>query len=338
MLSEFDEMGEGAIIYHIFAPVGCLFLLLLVIRTLRREKKKKKKAARKPAAESTMHEEPRTIEARSDTNMFCHNCGAKLSEGAAFCTACGTKTQTSVPGVCAACGAKLPEGAEFCISCGKAVNRTTPEPSFSVFSTPPQDNTGLVGFSNRINAPEVIEYISKSNKSARGCAFVLIPLPFIIYTIVSFVSDEVQTADALIFGGGISLVFLFFYLLTKYITSPNRSWDGVVIDKKRSEKTKRVRDDFGHDDLIHYTEYVIKFRTDKGKKERCVESNTRGYIDPDYYPYLNIGDRVRYYPQLPYKYEKYDKSRDSEIPCMFCKTFNDIHNYMCASCGKLLFK
>ncbi|MGI5972020.1 MAG: hypothetical protein ACOX7P_09935 [Oscillospiraceae bacterium] len=51
MLCEFDEMGEAAIIYHILAPIGCLFLLRLVIRTAG-NKKTKKTAARRPAAKS----------------------------------------------------------------------------------------------------------------------------------------------------------------------------------------------------------------------------------------------------------------------------------------------
>ena len=100
-LCEFDEMGEMAIIYHILAPIGCLLLLVLVIRTAR-GKKKKKTTAKKPAV-------PRIIEARSDTDMYCPNCGSKLSEEAAFCSACGTKTQASAPGVCTACGMALPE-------------------------------------------------------------------------------------------------------------------------------------------------------------------------------------------------------------------------------------
>jgi hypothetical protein len=41
--------SDEAIIYHILAPIGCLFLLRLVIR-MDRGKKKKKKAARQPAA------------------------------------------------------------------------------------------------------------------------------------------------------------------------------------------------------------------------------------------------------------------------------------------------
>ena len=73
MLCELSEMGEVAIIYHILAPVGYLLLLLLVIRTARGGKKKKT-AARKPAA-------PQIFEVRSDTDMFCPNCGNKLPEG-----------------------------------------------------------------------------------------------------------------------------------------------------------------------------------------------------------------------------------------------------------------
>lgn len=71
-LCEFEEMGEVAIIYHILAPMGCLFLLLLVIRTAR-GKKKKKTAVRKSTAPEV-----------------CSACDAKLPEGAEFCISCGT--------------------------------------------------------------------------------------------------------------------------------------------------------------------------------------------------------------------------------------------------------
>ena len=46
-LSDFSQMGEVAIIYHILAPIGCLFLLLLVTGTLRKKKKKNKKITNK---------------------------------------------------------------------------------------------------------------------------------------------------------------------------------------------------------------------------------------------------------------------------------------------------
>ena len=236
---------------------------------------------------------------------------------------------------CSQCGEQLQDNVKFCPSCGKAVvPRNIDEPTEA-----PIYGYGGIGFSDRINSPEVAEYVKKSNKSARGCAFVLIPLPFVIYLIVSLVSDEVETADALVFGGGISVVFLVIYLISMFISNAKRSWDGVVTDKQCLKKTKHVEDRTNERwELVHYTDYVLTFRTDNGKTDRCVERIENGRGDLDYYPYLNVGDRVRYHAPLRYKYEKYDKSRDGEIPCMFCKSFNDIHNDKCASCGELLFK
>ena len=51
-----------------------------------------------------------------------------------------------------------------------------------------------------------------------------------------------------------------------------------------------------------------------------------------------VGDRIRYHLQLAFKYEKYDKSHDRVIPCMFCKTMNDIRKDRCKACKSLLFK
>jgi hypothetical protein len=48
MLCDFDDIGAVGVIYHIFAPMGCLFLMMLVIRTPK-GKQRKKKATRKPA-------------------------------------------------------------------------------------------------------------------------------------------------------------------------------------------------------------------------------------------------------------------------------------------------
>lgn len=71
-------------------------------------------------------------------NLFCQNCGAKLSEGQVFCGKCGHKNEVIQPVVeepvveepvveevkvvaptCANCGAPLQEGQKFCPNCGK---------------------------------------------------------------------------------------------------------------------------------------------------------------------------------------------------------------------------
>jgi hypothetical protein len=42
MLTDFDKMGTAGLLYHLFAPVGCLFLFLLVTGSLKKKKSSKK--------------------------------------------------------------------------------------------------------------------------------------------------------------------------------------------------------------------------------------------------------------------------------------------------------
>ena len=228
MLCEFSEMGEVAILYHILAPIGYLLLLLLVIRTSKRGKKKKT-TAKKPAV-------PRIIEARSDTDMYCPNCGSKLSEGAAFCSACGAKTQASAPGVCTACGMALPEGAEFCIGCGAAVNPVTPqpmEPSQATAPMPSQGGAGLVGFSDRYNCPEILAAAQKNKKFSIGCMWILIFVPLIGFTIAGLLMDDFPFGESIIIGIGIALVMLVFNLLALRRTK-QPMWSISIAKRKAS--------------------------------------------------------------------------------------------------------
>jgi hypothetical protein len=233
---------------------------------------------------------------------------------------------------CANCGTGLDTEAKFCVKCGKALANQSHNHNIGALSN--YNKLGFFGFSERINDPEIIKEIEERDKKGRGCIFIGIPLPLVILLIVSLVSDEVGTKDALVFGGGISFVFLLLYLFSSFLTKAKRTWDGTVIDKKIKNKSRRFRDG----DIQHYTEYTVYFRTDSGKKEVSVGCSNG---DPDfkvYYDYLNIGDRVRYHPQLAFRYEKYDKSHDRVIPCMLCKTMNKIQNDRCTACKCLLFK
>jgi ribosomal protein L40E len=323
MLCEFDEMGEAGIIYHILAPIGCLLLMLLVIRTARGGKKKT--AARKPAA-------PQIIEARSDTDMFCPNCGSKLPDGAAFCSACGAKTQAGVPGVCTACGAELPEGAEFCIGCGNAVNPAAPEavqPSRTAVSPPPQGGAGLVGFSDRYNCPEILAAAQKNKKFSIGCMWILVFVPLIGFPVAGLLMDDFPFGESLVIGVGIALVILVINLLALRKTK-QPMWEGVVVNKYSKEKSEHRG---GEDDNYRtYTEYTTIINTDAGKKKTIVEKDS----GRDMYDYLSVGDRVRFHPRFG-TYEKYDKSKDRIIYCNVCSMMNPIQNDRCMRCNNLLF-
>ena len=328
-LCEFDEMGEVAIIYHILAPIGYLLLLLLVIRTARRGKKKKT-AARKPAGKSATSRESQIIEARSDIDMFCPNCGNKLPEGAAFCPSCGAKTQTNAPGVCKACDAELPEGAEFCIGCGKAVNLRTPEPmevSQAASSAPSQGDAGLVGFFDRCNSPEILAAAQKNKKSSIGCMWILVFVPLIGFPIAGLLMDDFPFGESAVIGVGIALVMLIINVFAlRRAKLP--MWEGIVTNKFSKEKYEH-KDDASKT----YTEYTVAITTDAGKKKTIVEKDSRR----DMYDYLDVGDKVRFHPKFG-TYEKYDKSKDRIIYCNVCSMMNPIQNNRCKRCNNLLFK
>ena len=323
MLSDFDEMGEVAIIYHILAPIGCLLLLLLVIRTARGGKKKKT-AARKPAA-------PQIIEARSDTNMFCHNCGNMLPEDAAFCSSCGAKIQASASNVCTACGAAIPDGAEFCINCGKAANRATPAmPTQAASFAPPQDDAGLIGFSDKCNSPEILAAAQKNKKFSIGCMWILVFVPLIGFPVAGLLMDDFPFGESLVIGVGIAIVMLIVNLLALRRTK-QPMWEGVVVNQYSKEKSEHRG---GEDDNYRtYTEYTTIINTDAGKKKTIVEKDSGRHM----YDYLSVGDRVRFHPKFG-TYEKYDKSKDRIIYCNVCSMMNPIQNDRCKRCNNLLFK
>lgn len=325
VLSEFSEMGEGGIIYLILSPIGCLLLLMLVTRTARGGKKKKRAAMK--LAESQM------IEQRSDMDMYCPNCGNKLTKDSAFCSACGAKTQANVSGVCSACGAELPEGGEFCISCGTAVNPEVTEPMQShrvATPGPPQSGRGLVGFSDRCNSPEILAAAQKNKKFSIGCMWILVFVPLIGFPLAGLLMDDFPFGEALVIGVGIALIMLVVNLLALQRTK-KPMWEGVVVNKYSKEKSEHRG---GKDDNWRtYTEYTTVINTDAGKKKTIVEKDSGRHM----YDYLSVGDRVRFHPKFG-TYEKYDKSKDRIIYCNLCSMMNPIQNDRCKRCNNLLFK
>jgi hypothetical protein len=332
-LCEFDQMGEVAIIYHILAPIGYLLLLLLVIRTSRGRKKKKRKQQRGNPPQTATRGKPQIIEVRSDTDMYCHNCGNKLPEGATFCSGCGAKMQASALNVCTACGMELPDGSEFCIGCGTAVNLEAPkptEPTQAAPSAPSQGSAGLVGFSDRCNSPEILIAAQKNKKSSIGCMWILVFVPLIGFPVAGLLMDDFPFGESLVIGVGIALIILVVNLLALRKTKLPM-WEGVVVNKYSKERSEHRGGE--EDNYRTYTEYTTVINTVAGKKKTIVERGSMRHM----YDYLSVSDRVRFHPKFG-TYEKYDKSKDRIIYCNVCTMMNPIHNDRCKRCNNLLFK
>lgn len=317
-LSDFSQMGEVAIIYHIFAPIACIFLLRLVIRASKKEKKREKQVGtKKNSKNSTVKTvetdiEAKNLDTRSGGRMFCSNCGNKLREGAAFCSNCGTKGNSTKP------------QANVNMQTSNANVETS-----NVNMQPSNANvqpSNLIGFSDNYMNPEIIAAADQIRKGTIGCFWILVLVPLIGFPIAGLLIDDYPFGESIVIGVGIALFMLVINLIY-FRSSKEPMWEGVVVNKYSKEKYEH------RDRLETYTEFTTVIRTDAGKKKTIVEKNSRRHM----YDYLAVGDRVRYHPRLG-TYEKYDKSKDRIIYCNICNVMNPIQNDRCKKCNNLLLK
>lgn len=173
-----------------------------------------------------------------------------------------------------------------------------------------------IGYSDKIYDPAV-QAALKKNKRAAGVFFILLILaPIVVSAILCIKNDD---TSVIMVGFGVSAVFFVFNVAAFIVQKTKRQWDGEVV-KKYTERRRSGDND------IATTYYTVELRTDSGKKKKI-----SGTINL-YFDYLNVGDKVRYYPQFNNYYEKYDKSNDSYVICPVCMTKNNIADDHCKKC------
>ena len=235
---------------------------------------------------------------------------------------------------CENCGTKLADSARFCPECGAAQGQATPPPTISKQSrrhqAPPDTAPleGLVGFSPKINDPAFAAYKRKSVTWSFLFSSILAVIAIVAFPIYGKQSGELDWPQSLYYGMGIGGMFVTIALLQTIKRGLDQTWDGVVEYKDSYREIDRS--DSNHTSTTPV--YVIKIRKATGglKKHKW-----RGITGP--YSYYNVGDPVRHHKGFEY-YEKYDKSRDSQILCAACLTMNDIHLQNCKRCKCPLLK
>ena len=221
--------------------------------------------------------------------MFCPNCGSQAGEGAAFCSACGTRLaqEQSVK-------AKIP-----------------------------------VGYSALAFHPELLAAVAGRRQSARKFWRRVIPVPFLLLTIAGFVSSDVGLPLGMVVGGFFSLLIGAFYLYDGYSTQHDRPWEGVVVNKYARERVRQGNDKYdNHIETQTYFEYHLEFRTAAGEKKEIMErDSTRRYYDyfrvgdyVRYHPQLN-----NFYEKYDKSRDKYlicpvcgKESKASLDRCKYC--------------------
>ncbi len=264
--------------------------------------------------------------------MFCPYCGSQAVDGAAFCVKCGKQLPNISGNINAPTNNVAGETARIFQST-QAVVPSNPQSS-NLFVTPPSQPVLRVGYSNAINDP-----IFASKKRSQGCAafifsLIVIPLPFIGFSIYGYFSDKMPMKEALIVGAGVSGIFLIFYIflwLKKLLSS---DWEGVVVALTEEEHVyHRNNANRAYTDRNeYYYLYVVKIQTTSGKIKKIENKSRNSY----YYNYFKVGDKVKYHHDIDY-YEKYDKTYDTHLLCPFCARVNPITDDVC-KCGAPIMK
>ncbi|MEA4889129.1 MAG: zinc ribbon domain-containing protein [Clostridiaceae bacterium] len=211
---------------------------------------------------------------------------------------------------CPHCGYEMQEQQNFCKNCGAALTQTSPA------ALP-------AGFSPRINDPSFDRYKKKSRQWSFLFALILAVAAIAGFPIYGHYSGEVDWPASLYYGMGIGGMFLVIALLQTLRRGMDKTWDGVVADKK----TYRVVEHHDDEHTPSYRQqYVLKIRKDSGRIKKH-----KWYDQPALYEYYAIGDRIRHHKGLLY-YEKFDKSQDKQILCAACLSFIDAQQDQCPRC------
>lgn len=241
---------------------------------------------------------------------------------------------------CEQCGFELPPKTWFtryCTKCGAAVpgdmapNRTVAPPvPPEIANMPLADRVAAAGvtpgFSNRVDTDEFRNAMGKAN---RTFIIVMIIVGVVLAPLVTFIAWLISPQSAGLMIGAcliveiIVIIVIVVQLLKRF---KGKGWDGEVVEKE-------VRRERNSGTNTSTKVYVLKCVTDEGKKKTHKERGRH-----ELYDYLKVGDRVRYHPQLTYPLEKYDKTQDAYLVCLFCSTKQNIENDYCGGCGKPLLK
>lgn len=235
---------------------------------------------------------------------------------------------------CSNCGAALADNAKFCENCGQSRGA---DPTAAPFWEPPADPVWeapapdpafmSAGYSRLIESEPVQKALKKQRRTARIVGGIVVLLPVVGFGIYGAVSSAMDAGRAIVIGLIISAVFLLAALISALRHKLEKPFEGTVVEKKRSIRLDDSRQHGGSSKI----KCTIRFECEDGKRRKKE-------VPLDVFNYLNEGERVRYLPQFPRPYEKYDKRPDGEVMCMFCGRRNPLSEQNCSRCGNVLIK
>lgn len=229
--------------------------------------------------------------------------------------------------ICPYCGAAAKDGSRFCESCGAQLGAQQAPSQDAFYGYAPGGLRLAPGYSRKLDSDAVLQALKKQKRAVRITSTILIVLPFLGFVIYGAISDSMEISRAIMYGLVISLIFALTTLTVSLKHRLARPFEGTVTDKKHVHHISDSESRGGRS----RNQYFLYITDENGKRRKKPTTLT-------FYRYLNVGDRVRFLPQFPQPFEKYDKSRDAEIPCLFCGRMNPVENDDCSACRNPLIK
>jgi len=228
---------------------------------------------------------------------------------------------------CPNCGSFIKDGSKFCEECGTRLEQQAFAQSDADYGYDPGQMRLARGYSRRIDSDAVLAALKKQRRATWIVGLIVILLPLLGFGVYGAVSDAMEPWQAMSAGVVISVIMALTVLIVSLSKKLSKPFEGTLTGKKHIRRVHRSNDGYRqsrHDYILYITDTA-----GKRHKKKTV---------PTIYNYLNEGDLVRYLPQFPLPFEKYDKSRDAEIPCLFCSRMNPVENDSCSFCHNPMIK
>ncbi len=191
------------------------------------------------------------------------------------------------------------------------------------------EKNNRIGYSSKIDDPAFTQYLKNSNRWSAWFSLGLALIAIVGFFIHGEMSDNMENPESLYIGLVIGSMFMLIAFYQIHSRKRDKTWDGMVVDKRVKKKQRRARYD---DTMVTYTEYTVLIRSDAGKKHEVTAED-----DDTVYNYYKVGDKIRHHKGLN-SYEKYDKSGDAIIFCNACGSLNKFEDEKCFRCKCPLLK
>ena len=231
------------------------------------------------------------------------------------------------------------QGALFCVICGEAALKDesvcpgcgSPYEGEARFCGQNPYGAGGIGYSDRAKDKT---FRRNNRKTLVGTLIAMLVISALIAGFLLLSGQLTADADGLkILGGIMAILWAFWIIWIVAQNLPHKGWEGVVERKyQQLQERRRSSDTRGHY-IERRMEYAVVFRLNGKKTKKCSE-----YDKTLWYDYLKEGDRVLYHGKGMNYYEKYDKSRDTVIPCSSCSSLRDARENYCERCGAVILK